>query len=101
MTEARINIDHDANGTLTAGQTYVLTCDVPGVSITESAHYKWKRNKLNLQSTDRTLSLLSLNLSDAGEYFCNVTDNYIIYSGNRTITIKCKLNHNYIHVITF
>ena len=89
---ARITINQDIQGPLNAGQDYTLNCDVPvGVTTTESAYYQWKRNNSSLQHTDQTLPLSMLKLSDAGVYFCNVTDDNIVYiSGNLTITVNCK-----------
>ena len=66
-----------SEGLLTAGQTnFSLTCNVSGTGNLESPAftYQWKKDEdLIPDRHRRTLSLSPLNVSNAGQYMCEVT----------------------------
>ena len=67
-----------------AGQSYNLTCN--GTSVTR---YKWSKEGIGtLSETGRTLAFPSLDLSDAGQYICTITENQ---TARTTIHLASKI----------
>ena len=78
--------------TPTIGQSYSLTCTVPGAD--SAVIYQWQKNNEDITDrsivTDNMLTFIPLRLSDAGNYICNVGVNSIMYTTNKDILIKSK-----------
>ena len=70
-----------------AGESYSLTCNVSGVSVTT---YQWRKDGTVLAQNRQSLFFSSLRLSDAGHYTCNASVNSVMYSNGRNVTIKGK-----------
>ena len=81
-----------SGGTPTIGQSYSLTCIVPGADSVVT--YQWKKNNKDIMDrsvvADNMLTFMPLRLSDAGNYICNVNVNSILYTNNKEIMIKSK-----------
>ena len=79
-----------SGGTPTIGQSYSLTCLVPGMD--SAVTYQWKKNNEDINDrsvvADNMLTFMPFRLSDAGNYICNVSVNSIIYTNNKDVLIK-------------
>ena len=74
-----------------AGESYSLTCNVSGVSVTT---YQWRKDDTVFPHTGQTLSFSSLRLSDAGHYTCNASVDGVMYSNGHNVTIEGKCAEN-------
>ena len=88
------------------GQSYSLTCGVNGTgNLNASITYQWTKNngtqtQIQVGADPAVLFFSPLNLSDAGQYTCQVTVSYsspflydiiVTMNGSQTITIRSKL----------
>lgn len=81
-----IQITIGDNGALPmVNRSYTLTCYVNVMTVTT---YTWKKNnELLPNEQESTLMFPSLNLSNAGEYTCEVNVLSRIYRANKTISL--------------
>jgi hypothetical protein len=83
----------ESGGSQVAGQSYNLTCNVSDT--TNVTSYQWDKEGESLNEIDKILSFPSLNLSNVGNYTCQVRDlNQTIIgisSNNWTIILPSKL----------
>ena len=67
------------------GEPYSLTCSVIGASNVTS--YNWMKNE-TVVTTNQSLSFLSLGLSDAGQYTCEVIVDSLSYTNSTEIILE-------------
>ena len=83
-----VTVAVSGDGTLTAGQSYTLTCSVSGVDVTT---YQWRKDGSVIQGeTTEMLSFSPLRLSHAGQYTCEVTVNSMTHTDDMGIYIRSK-----------
>ena len=86
----------DCGGTITAGQNCSLKCTLTGVeSQNPTITYKWLKyngtQQVEVGTGSNILSFPSLNLSDAGQYTCQVTVDSQMYGYTEYIHIQSQL----------
>ena len=74
----------DGGATPTAGENYLLTCNVSGAeNLNPTISYRWIKNSQTPVGTNsNTLSFTPLQLSDAASYICEVTISSSYLSGD-------------------
>ena len=89
LIHLKISVQITENGILEVGQRYSLNCTIP--LLHKITAYQWRKDGEDIQKTSPVLSFSPLKLSDSGNYTCIITIDGQMYSINKTLVLKSKL----------